>query len=115
MTDRHLNRIFLAGLVTLGTLNPACRSAGPGDPSRAEAWRDAEAGCAMCIFRMPGVKDCILAVKLNGRAMLVQGSSIDDHGDAHAADGLCNTARKARVRGRVEGDAFVAERIELAH
>ncbi|MCC6360442.1 MAG: hypothetical protein IT450_17015 [Phycisphaerales bacterium] len=67
----------------------------------------------MCIYHMPGANECVLAVKLDGRAYLVKGSTIDDHGDAHAADGLCNTARKARVTGRVEGEFFVAEAVEL--
>ena len=73
----------------------------------------AEAGCATCIFDMKGVTGCKLAVKIDGRAYLVEGSGIDDHGDAHAEDGLCNAARPARVSGHVEGDKFVASKIEL--
>ena len=58
---------------------------------------------------MKGVEGCKLAVEIEGRHYLVQGSDIDDHGDAHAADGLCNTARRATVKGKVSGSRFVAE------
>lgn len=75
--------------------------------------RIVEAGCGECIFEIPGATGCPLAVRIDGRAYLVRGSGIDDHGDAHAPDGLCNSARRARVRGRIEGDEFVAEAFEL--
>lgn len=75
--------------------------------------RTVEAGCATCIFDMPGVTGCKLAVKIDGVAYLVTGSSIDDHGDAHAATGLCNASRKAVVEGEVEDGRFVAKKIEL--
>lgn len=95
---------------------PASRESSPTVGERAAiepAGGGAEAGCAMCIYHMPGVNECVLAVKLDGRAYLVKGSSIDDHGDAHAADGLCNTARDARVKGRVEGEQFLAEEFDV--
>ena len=72
-----------------------------------------EAGCATCLFDMQGVKGCKLAVRLEGKSFLVAGSDIDAHGDAHAVDGLCMAARQARVKGRVEGDTFVAESFVL--
>ena len=73
------------------------------------------AGCATCIFDMPGVTGCKLAVKIDGTAYLVTGSDsdIDDHGDAHASDGLCNRARDAVVEGRIDGDRFVATHFTL--
>ncbi len=121
MNRRDLLRGIYAIVIGTGVFLTACQGPGsretaPGERGRdggESGVRDAEAGCAMCIYHMPGVRECVLAVKLEGRAHLVKGSSIDDHGDAHAADGLCNTARKARVTGRVEGEAFVAEKVEL--
>lgn len=116
MNRRNLSRVVWAVVMAASVSLTACQSTAPREatPAVTEASeRDAEIGCAMCIYHMPGVKDCVLAVKLDGRAYLVKGSSIDDHGDAHAADGLCNTGRKARVRGRVEGEVFVAEVVEL--
>ena len=71
-------------------------------------------GCATCVFKMKGVTGCKLAVKTNGTPYLVSGIGIDDLGDAHAADGLCNAERKGVVEGQVEGDRFIATRIDLS-
>lgn len=75
--------------------------------------RLAQAGCATCIFGMKDVVGCKLAVKIDGKPYLLVGSDIDDHGDAHAADGLCLIARDADVTGTIEGDRFVATSIKL--
>jgi len=71
------------------------------------------AGCASCVFHMKGVRGCKLAVGIGGKTYLVVGSGIDDHGDAHAADGLCNSARRASISGTIEGDTFVARKFEI--
>jgi len=75
--------------------------------------RAARIGCATCVFHMKDVHGCKLAVKVHGKPYLVSGSGIDDFGDAHGPDGLCNCERKAHVEGKVEGDRFVAKHIEL--
>ena len=72
------------------------------------AARIVEAGCASCIFKMKGVKGCKLAVKIDGKAYLVTGADVN----AHAA-GLCSSAKKAEVTGKIEGDKFVATSFEL--
>lgn len=72
-----------------------------------------EAGCATCIYDMKDVTGCKLAVKIDGKAYLVSGKSMDDLGDAHAADGLCNIARKAEVTGKLDGDRFVVTKMAL--
>lgn len=121
MNRRVLIRGIYAIVIGTGAFLTACQGPRSQEGAPAEngrdggelGIRDAEAGCAMCIYHMPGVRECVLAVKLDGRAYLVKGSSIDDHGDAHAVDGLCNTGRKARVNGRFEGEVFVAEGVEL--
>lgn len=71
-----------------------------------------DAGCARCRFQTdePG---CDLAIRVEGRTWLVNGTDIDDHGDAHAPDGFCNATRRARVAGRFEGDRFVADEFVL--
>jgi len=71
-----------------------------------------ETSCGSCQFEMPG-KDCFLAVKYEGKAYAVQGTSIDDHGDAHDEKGFCNAVRKAKVQGSVKGDKFVVSYFEL--
>lgn len=71
------------------------------------------AGCGLCIFHMPGVNTCVLAVRVEGRDYLVQGRGIDDLGDAHAADGLCNTSRAVLVQGEVRDGKFVVSEMRL--
>lgn len=71
-----------------------------------------EAGCGQCQFGLKK-KGCDLAVRIDGKAYFVDGTGIDDHGDAHAADGLCNHIRKARVTGRIVGDRFKADSFQL--
>jgi hypothetical protein len=46
-----------------------------------------EASCGQYQFGMEG-KACDLAVRIDGKAYFVDGTSIDSHGDAHAADGF---------------------------
>ncbi len=71
-----------------------------------------DVACGECQFGMTG-KSCDLAVRFNGKSYFVDGSDIDDHGDAHDVDGLCNTIRTATVTGRVIKDRFKAESIQL--
>ena len=66
-----------------------------------------EASCGQCKFGMKG-KSCDLAVRINGKAYFVDGTKIDDHGDAHASDGFCEKIRKAEVKGTVINNRFVA-------
>ena len=71
-----------------------------------------EASCGSCQFKMAGT-DCELAVKINGVAYLVDGTSIDAHGDAHAKDGFCNAIRKAKVKGSIVDNRFKATSFKL--
>lgn len=57
--------------------------------------------------------DCDLAVRIKGKAYFVDGTKIDDHGDAHASDGFCEKIRKAEVRGKVVNNRFVATHFKL--
>ena len=71
-----------------------------------------EASCGQCQFGMdaPG---CDLAVRLEGTPYFVDGSGIDDHGDAHGSDGLCNVIRLADVSGEIVDGRFVARSFVL--
>ena len=71
-----------------------------------------EVACGQCQFGFPG-DDCDLAVRIDGTPYFVEGTGIDDHGDAHSDDGFCNAVRQARVKGRVENGRFVATSFEL--
>ena len=64
-----------------------------------------EASCGECQFDMKG-KSCDLAVRIDGKAYFVDGTKIDEHGDAHAKDGFCEAIRKAEVQGEVVDNRF---------
>lgn len=65
----------------------------------------ADAACGECQFKMKG-KGCNLAVRINGKDYFVDGTSIDDHGDAHSDDGFCNSIRKAQIQGDTSNNRF---------
>ena len=73
---------------------------------------EVDASCGQCQLGMPG-NGCDLAIRMKGKVYYVDGSSIDDHGDAHAGDGLCNCVRKAIVSGKVVDGRFVASDMKL--
>lgn len=72
-----------------------------------------QAACGKCQFNM-GDDDCLLTVRINGKAYHVTGTSIDDHGDAHAKNGFCNAIRKAAVQGEIKNNEFEATYFKLA-
>jgi hypothetical protein len=71
-----------------------------------------ETACGLCKFEMKD-KGCNLAVRIDGRSYFVDGTSIDDHGDAHADDGFCNSIRKAEVQGEIINGRFKATYFKL--
>ena len=73
-----------------------------------------DAACGQCQLGLKGEKSgCDLAVRLDGRSYFVDGFKMDQLGDAHAADGMCNTVRKAKVTGEIANGRFVASSIKL--
>ncbi|HEU4472995.1 MAG TPA: DUF6370 family protein [Flavisolibacter sp.] len=74
--------------------------------------RTVEAACGQCQFGLKG-KGCNLAVRVKDKAYFVDGTGIDDHGDAHAQDGFCNAVRKAAVKGKLVKGRFRASYFRL--
>ncbi|MFQ6604022.1 MAG: DUF6370 family protein [Fidelibacterota bacterium] len=64
-----------------------------------------EASCGECQFGLEGTS-CDLAIRVDGKAYFVDGTHIDDHGDAHADDGFCETIRRAEVSGELRNGRF---------
>ena len=73
-----------------------------------------EASCGECQFGMKG-KSCDLAVRIDGKTYFVDGTTIHDHGDAHAEDGFCNAIRKASVTETIEKNRFKATSFTLVN
>ena len=73
---------------------------------------EVDATCGTCMFKMEG-KGCFLAVKFKGKNYFVDGTGIDDHGDAHDKEGFCNAIKKAKLQGTVVGDRFLVTYFEL--
>ncbi|RKY21363.1 MAG: hypothetical protein DRQ55_04610 [Planctomycetota bacterium] len=71
-----------------------------------------EAACGQCQFGLAG-DSCDLAVRIDSVALFVDGSEIDDHGDAHAEDGFCRAILSAKVSGTVQGGRFQADSMTL--
>ena len=72
-----------------------------------------DASCAKCQFGKESDDECLLAVEINSEIYYVEGTSIDDHGDAHSSDGFCNSIRKAHVEGIIDRDKFLLEKFSL--
>ncbi len=71
-----------------------------------------ETACGQCKFDLTG-HGCDLAVRVDGKAYFVDGTSLDDHGDAHAKDGFCQAIRQAKVQGQVVDNRFKVTYFEL--
>ena len=72
-----------------------------------------EVSCGQCQFGMQSKKGCDLAVRIDGKTYFVDGTKLDDHGDAHAEDGFCNAIRKAEVVGEIKDNKFVVSYFKL--
>lgn len=102
--------VFGLGLLALGA---GCVSKSPATPAgKRRQPIVVEAACGQCQLGLKG-EGCDLAVRLEGKCYFVDGVSLDQLGDAHAADGMCNAVRSATVTGQIANDRFVATTFEL--
>ncbi len=74
--------------------------------------REVEASCGLCQFEMDS-PTCELAIRTDGKTYWVDGVGIDDLGDAHAEDGLCNVIRHAHITGSLANGRFNAVTVKL--
>ncbi len=102
-----LTVLFFTVAATAQAKNPSIHKA---DPSK--KIQIVEAACGECQYKMEG-KSCDLAVRIDGKSYFVDGTRIDEHGDAHADDGFCNAVRKAEVQGEIKDNRFVATYFKL--
>ena len=112
---------LLCTFVPILALSAACQKAPNAEApeavekltSKAALTRVVEAACGQCLFGLSEPAGCDLAVRIDGQAHFVDGSHIDDHGDAHAKRGMCNVIRHAEVQGQVKDKRFVATHFKL--
>jgi hypothetical protein len=60
------------------------------------------AACGQCQLNMNSTTGCDLAIQIAGKTYWVDGSTLAEHGDEHAEDGMCETIRKAEVKGTIK-------------
>ena len=72
-----------------------------------------DTSCAKCQLGKTSDETCLLAVEINSEIYYVEGTTIDDHGDAHGSDGFCNVIRKAQVEGIVNENTFLLDKFRL--
>lgn len=88
------------------------KSAKDAKPDPAKKMQVVEASCGECQFGMEGTS-CDLAVRIDGKSYFVDGTAIDEHGDAHAKDGFCKAVRKAELQGEIVNNRFKATYFKL--
>ncbi|MDG1477562.1 MAG: DUF6370 family protein [Vicingaceae bacterium] len=65
------------------------------------------ASCGSCNFEMNSETGCALAIQYGGKKYWVDGSTLQDHGDEHDPEGgMCETVRKAEIKGDFEEKRF---------
>lgn len=96
--------VFIAAIISAGVFGQKTDSkVMTPDPNK--KIQVVETACGECQFKLKG-DGCDLAVRIDGKAYFVDGTSIDDHGNAHAKDGFCNAVRKAEVQGEIVNNRF---------
>jgi len=111
--DRQLNCFRLVATLAVLMFFQGCSSSSEGTSNSNELVdREVELSCGECLFHMKG-SGCDLAIRVDGRSYYVDGPSIEDYGDAHDAEGLCNVIRKAKATGTIKDSRFLATKIEL--
>lgn len=108
---------FAPWVAVLGFAVASCSSesapaAAENQPVEASGTVQAELACGQCVLGLPG-EGCDLAIRVGGESFYCDGAGIDDFGDAHAADGLCNAAKAASVTGFVQDGRFRIQQAEL--
>lgn len=109
-----MRQLLLFAVLILFTINSNAQDSlvTTGYPDPQKKLQVVEASCGQCNFGMRG-KGCRLAIRIDGHSYFVDGTDIDSHGDAHAADGFCEAIRKAEVQGTVIDTLFHATYFKL--
>jgi len=107
-----MKAIFFLLAIFILTVSANAQISGKSQPDSTQKIMVVDASCGQCKFKLEG-PGCDLAVRMGGKAYFVDGTSIDEHGDAHAKDGFCNAIRKAEVQGKLVKNRFQATYFRL--
>lgn len=99
--------LALSGLALLALAGCGSSSVPTASPVTAPK-QTVKAACATCIYNMPGVQGCQLAVKIDNTPYLVTGLKVDAH-----KLGLCEGEKNAEIAGQIQNGKFVAQSFEL--
>ncbi len=105
-----MKKLFFIAALLLGCVIVKAQS---GKPDAAKKLYVVEASCGQCQFGLKSQQGCDLAVRIDGKSYFVDGTKIDEHGDAHASDGFCEVVRKAEVQGKVVKGRFKSSYFKL--
>ena len=115
MRVRLLAGVWAALFGLWGVNIPGCTEGVASDKTKGTVLKSevVVAGCGQCQLGMNG-GGCDLAIRYAGKNYWVDGTDIDDHGDAHGEHGFCNARSTARVSGTIRGGRFYATSFTLA-
>lgn len=102
-----MKKLLVVGLVTLSSIVTFAQ-----DQIKLEK-QVVKASCGQCQFGLKNQQGCDLAIKIEDKAYFVDGSAMQEHGDAHAKEGMCNAIREAEVSGEVIDGRFKATHFKL--
>lgn len=105
-----MKQLFVIAVLFFGSATAKAQS---GKSDTAKKIFVVEASCGQCQFGLKSQQGCDLAVRIDGKAYFVDGTKIDEHGDAHASDGFCEAVRKAEVQGEVVKGRFKTSYFKL--
>ncbi len=100
---RSFSRVCGGALFTVSL--SACATTHNAPRSTTISSQTVEVGCGVCIYHMPGLEGCPLAVLIDGTPYLVEGALWPDHD-------YCDMKCHAIVSGTIEGGKFVAVKFE---
>ena len=110
---RKITLLAISGFLFAGTAQAQQKNQSKSVPDSTKKILKVEYSCGQCQFGLKSNKGCDLAVRIDGKAYFVEGTKIDDHGDAHASDGFCEAVRKAEVQGEIVDNKFKATYFKL--
>lgn len=107
---KYISMLLIACCISIGVNAQTSKLSDTPDPTKPVL--TVKAACGKCLFGMKA-DECTLAVRIKGKTYFVEGTGIDDYGDAHAKNGFCNATCNAEVQGEIRDGKFYATYFKL--